>query len=59
MKGVIEGMIEGIRRELRFVGRTLWRMTRNGCATLAYLALFVLAAMVVVWFLKGMKSFPP
>ena len=42
-------IIEGIVRELRFALRTVWRLTRSGCAALAYLALFVLAAMLLYW----------
>ncbi len=53
MKGEIEGMTEGVGRELRFVGRTLWRMTRSGFKELWRLALFALAALLVFWVLGG------
>ena len=51
MKGVIEGMTEGVGRELRFAGRTLWRLTRSLGAELWRLALFALAALLVFWVL--------
>ena len=51
MKGVCEGMIEGIRRELRFVRRTLRKMTHGGIRELWRLALFALAALLVLWML--------
>ncbi len=44
-------MIEGIRRELRFVRRTLQRMTGGGFKELWRLALFALAAPLVLWVL--------
>ena len=51
MKDIIEGIIEGTVRELRFVGRTLRRLMRGGFAELLRLALFALAALLVLWVL--------
>lgn len=47
----MKSIIEAVRRELRFAGRTLWRLTRSLGAELWRLALFALAALLVFWVL--------
>ena len=47
----MKSVSEGVGRELRFVRRTLWRMTRSGFKELWRLALFALAALLVFWVL--------